>query len=110
MKDIKPLPPKKSTPPDIVLVTTIDGSYFPEKSYDCYSRSPGKLTSKPDDTHRKRLQKRAADHIALVNKMVPKSMLKSPSQKRSENARKKVRIRGERECPQDFADSDVVKE
>ena len=53
----------------------------------------GKLTPKSDDTHRKHLKKRTADHIALVNKIVPKSMLKSPSQKHSEAAKKRERLR-----------------
>ena len=70
----------------------------------------GKLTPKPDDTHRKHLKKRTADHIALVNKIVPKSMLKSPSQKRSENVRKKLRNRDGCKCPQDFIEPEVVKE
>ena len=53
----------------------------------------GKLTPKADDIHRKHIQKRTADHIALVNKIVPKSMLKSPSQKHSEAAKKRERLR-----------------
>lgn len=70
----------------------------------------GKLTPKPDDALRKHLKKRASDHIALVNKVVPKSMLKSPSQKKSENMRKKLRNRGGCKCPQDFKEPEVVKD
>lgn len=49
----------------------------------------GKLTPKPDDTHRKQLKKRAADHIALANSVIPKSMRKTPSQLKSERAVKR---------------------
>jgi hypothetical protein len=83
---------------------------FPEKDYDYFARSPGKLTSKPDDTHRKQLTKRAAEHIALVNSVIPKSKLKSPSQRRSENVRKKLRNRDGTKCPVDFKEPEVVKE
>jgi len=68
----------------------------------------GKLTPKPDDTHRKQLKKRTADHIALINKVVPKSMLKSPSQKRSENIRKKLRNRDGNKQPFDFKEPEVL--
>jgi len=48
------------------------------------------MTAKfPSDIARERLAKRARDHISLINKTTPKSMLKSPSQKRSEAGRKK---------------------
>lgn len=70
----------------------------------------GKLTPKPDDTHRKQLKKRTADHVALVHHVIPKSMLKSPSQKRSENMRKKLRNRDGVKCPFDFTEPEVVKE
>jgi hypothetical protein len=53
----------------------------------------GKLKSKPDDAHRKHLTIRAKDHIALVNKIVPDHLLKTPSQKRSESAKKRERKR-----------------
>lgn len=46
-------------------------------------------SAKPADLARKRIAKRASDHVALANKVVPKSMLKSPSQRKSEAGRKK---------------------
>jgi hypothetical protein len=95
----KPVPYNRKKQSDAGVVTTIDGDYFPEKDYDYFARSPGKLTSKPDDTHRKQLTKRAAEHIALVNSVIPKSKLKSPSQRRSENVRKKLRNRDGTKCP-----------
>jgi len=110
MKDIKPVPCKDLPPPNNTLVTTIEGSFFPEEAFDYFSRSSGKLTPKPDDTHRKHLKKRTADHIALVNKIVPKSMLKSPRQKRSENIKKKLRNRNGNKCPFDFKEPEIVKE
>lgn len=45
---------------------------------------------KPADIARARLDKRTRNHIALVNKTVPKSMQKTPSQRRSESGRKKL--------------------
>jgi len=68
----------------------------------------GKLTPKPDDAHRKQLKKLTADHIALINKVVPKSMLKSPNQKRSENIRKKLRNRDGNKQPFDFKEPEVL--
>lgn len=44
---------------------------------------------KPADLARKRLAKRASDHIALANKITPKHLQKTPSQKKSEAGRKK---------------------
>ena len=44
---------------------------------------------KPAELARARLAKRTRDHIALINKTTPKSMLKSPSQKKSERAKAK---------------------
>jgi hypothetical protein len=59
----------------------------------------------PHQVARERLAKRARDHIALVNKVVPKSMQKTPSQKKSEAGRKKFLKRAgldkEPEPPQD---------
>ena len=55
----------------------------------------GKLTPKADDRLRKNLTKRAKEHIALVNKIVPDRLLKSPSQKKSEAAKKKEARRAE---------------
>ena len=44
---------------------------------------------KPSELARARIAKRTRDHIALINKTTPKSMLKSPSQRKSEAGRKK---------------------
>jgi len=61
-------------------------------------------TKKPSDLARERLAKRAQEQLALVNKIVPKSLQKTPSQKRSEAGRKKYLKRAgvhEPEPPQD---------
>ena len=85
------------------LVTTIlEDGVFDETDYDYFSRSPGKLSPKPDDTHRKQLLRRANEHIMLVKEMVPTRLLKTPSQKRSENMRKKLRSRDGYKCPEDY--------
>ena len=63
----------------------------------------GKLTPKPDDTHRTYLTRRAKEHVALVNKVLPKRLQKTPSQKRSENSKKRELRRAqqyERSCRQ----------
>jgi hypothetical protein len=62
------------------------------KDFDYFAK-PGKLAPKPDDTHRAKLSRRAAEQIALVNKITPDRLLKSPSEKHSENIRKKLRRR-----------------
>jgi hypothetical protein len=46
-------------------------------------------SKKPSDIARERLAKRAQEQLALVNKIVPKSLQKTPSQRRSEAGRKK---------------------
>ena len=69
----------------------------------------GKLTPKPDDTHRKKLESRAKDHVALINKMVPDKFLKSPSQKKSERMKKKLRNRDGYKVPETFVEPEVVK-
>jgi len=56
----------------------------------------GKLTPKPDDTHRTYLTRRAKEHVALVNKVLPKRLQKTPSQKRSENDKKRELRRAQR--------------
>lgn len=48
----------------------------------------------PADLARKRLDKRAQEQLSLINKITPKRLLKSPSQKRSEAGRKKELKRG----------------
>lgn len=45
--------------------------------------------NKPADIARKRLDKRARQHRALASGVTPKELRKTPSQKRSESARKK---------------------
>ena len=88
----KPVPvgtePKK---PD-GFVTTMSDVYFPEKSFDYFSRA-GKINKKPDDVHRNKLTRRASEHIAMVNKITPSRLLKTPSEKHSESMRKKLRRR-----------------
>jgi hypothetical protein len=69
----------------------------------------GKLKPKPDDTHRKQLANRAKDHIALVNKIVPDRLLKTPSQTKSERMKKKLRNRDGKKCPYDFSEPEVLK-
>lgn len=63
---------------------------------------------KPHQLARKRLAKRTADQISIINKITPKSMLKSPSQKRSERERKKYLKRAgiEREVHTEVIPSD----
>ena len=56
----------------------------------------GKLSPKPDDTHRTYLTRRAKEHVALVNKVLPKRLQKTPSQKRSENDKKRELRRAQR--------------
>lgn len=56
--------------------------------------------AKPADIARKRLAKRASDHIALANKVVPKHLQKTPSQKRSESGRKKFDKRAGIKAPE----------
>ena len=46
-------------------------------------------TKKPSERLRDKLAKRASDHIALANKITPKHLQKTPSQKKSEAGRKK---------------------
>ncbi len=65
-------------------------------------------TKKPSELAREYLAKRTRDHIALINKTTPKSMLKSPSQKRSEAGRKKylkrAGVKAERRIMEDCTD------
>ena len=76
------------------LVTTVMGDgLFDETDYDYFARSPGKMKPKPDDTHRAKLSRRAAEQIAMVNKITPDRLLKTPSEKHTENMRKKLRRR-----------------
>lgn len=72
--------------------------------------APGKLKPKQDDAHRKKLAKRAKEHVALSNKITPDRLLKSPSQKRSENIRKKLRNRDGYKVPETFTEPEVVHE
>jgi hypothetical protein len=72
--------------------------------------SSGKLTPKADDAIRKKLIKRAKEHVSLVNKIVPDRLLKTPSQKRSENIRKKLRNRDGYKVPDTFTEPEVVKD
>ena len=61
-------------------------------------------SKKPADLARERLAKRDREQLALVNKIVPKSLQKTPSQRRSEAGRKKYLKRAgvhEPEPPQD---------
>jgi hypothetical protein len=46
-------------------------------------------TKLPADLARERLTKRDMEQLALVNKITPKSLQKTPSQRRSESGRKK---------------------
>lgn len=46
-------------------------------------------TKKPADLARERLDKRAQEQLALVNKITPKRLQKTPSQRKSEAGRKK---------------------
>ena len=45
---------------------------------------------KPSERERKRLAKRTEEQLALINKITPKRLLKSPSQKHSEAGRKRL--------------------
>lgn len=58
---------------------------------------------KPDEIVRAALKKRAG-------KSMSKRKLPSPSQKRSENIRKKLRNRDGKNCPQDFIEPEVLKD
>ena len=55
----------------------------------------GKLTPKADNALRKKIIRRAKEHISLANMVTPDRLLKSPSQKKSENARKRETRRAE---------------
>jgi hypothetical protein len=70
----------------------------------------GKLTPKADDTLRKKLTRRAKEHVALADHIVPDRLLKSPSQKRSENKRKKLRNRDGHKIPETFIEPEVLKD
>jgi hypothetical protein len=70
----------------------------------------GKLTPKADDVLRKKLTRRAKEHVALADHIVPDRLLKSPSQKRSENKRKKLRNRDGFKVPDTFKEPEVIKD
>jgi hypothetical protein len=69
----------------------------------------GKLTPKPDDAHRRQLNRRAKEHVALANKIVPDRLKKTPSQKKSESMKKKLRNRDGYKVAVDFKEPEVVK-
>lgn len=56
----------------------------------------GKLKPKPDDSHRKQLTRRAKEHISLANRIIPDRLKKTPSQKKSESAKKHEQKRAEK--------------
>lgn len=62
------------------------------------------------DPHFKKITNRAKDHIALAHGGNPKSMQKTPSQKRSENMRKKLLRGGKPEPEPQFDCCDCEKE
>lgn len=72
--------------------------------------SSGKLKPKADDAIKKKIAKRAKEHISLANKITPDRLLKSPSQKRSENMKKKLRNRDGYKVPETFKEPTVVKD
>jgi hypothetical protein len=88
----KPVPSGSEPKPATGVVTTVEGTAYLAADFDYFAK-PGKLTAKPDDVHRNKLTRRASEHIALVNKITPDRLLKSPSEKHSENMRKKLRRR-----------------
>lgn len=57
-------------------------------------------TKKPAELLREKLAKRAQDQLALVNKITPKRLQKTPSQKRSESGRKKFDKRAGVKAPE----------
>jgi hypothetical protein len=70
----------------------------------------GKLTPKADDALRKKLTRRAKEHVALADHIVPDRLLKTPSQKRSENIKKKMRNRDGFKVPDTFKEPEVMKD
>jgi hypothetical protein len=58
---------------------------------------------KPDEVERARLKKRA-------EKAMSKRKQPSPSQKRSESIKKKLRNKDGKNCPQDFVEPKVLKD
>lgn len=78
----------------------------------------GKMSDKPSDKLRKKLQHRTKVQVQIVREMNAndKTTLygirdrKTPSQKRSESMRKKLRNKDGFKCPDDFAEPTPVKE
>ena len=88
----KPVPAGSEPKPSTGVVTTVEGTAYTAADFDYFAK-PGKLSPKPDDTHRNKLARIAGEHIAMVNKITPDRLLKSPSEKHSESMRKKLRRR-----------------
>ena len=92
----KPVPAGSEPKPSTGVVTTVEGAAYTAADFDYFAK-PGKLTPKADDAHRDRLTRRASEHIAMVNKITPSRLLKTPSEKHSESMRKKLRRRDEKQ-------------
>ena len=92
----KPVPAGSEPKPPTGVVTTVEGTAYLAADFDYFAK-PGKLSPKPDDVHRNKLARRAGEHIAMVNKITPGRLLKTPSEKHSENMRKKLRRRDEKQ-------------